>query len=102
LQGQFIEKVLDFYIEIHAELGRTWRSKNEGSFLRFRDKLLDTIKSSCNFIAFYPRNRNDYERHWINLEGNTNPRSGNVIRVLMPGLLDSEKRLVLPARVEVD
>ena len=102
LQGTFKDKLRQFYIDIHGKLGEAWRLRLQESFLRFREHLLEVIQSCCKLRAFFPTHRNQYEQHFIKLVGNNAPRTGNVIRVHVPGLQDEQNCLILPALVEVD
>jgi len=102
LQGNFKDKLRQFYIDIHAKLGEGWRLRHQESFLRFRENLLEVIQSCCKLRPFFPTHRNQYEQHFIKLVGNHSPRTGNVVRVHVPGLQDEQNCLILPAHVEVD
>ncbi len=102
LQGTFKDKLRQFYIDIHGKMGDPWRLKNQEIFLRFRENLLEVIQSCCKLRPFYPTHRNQYEQHFIKLIGNNSPRTGNVIRVHVPGLQDEQNCLILPAHVEVE
>lgn len=102
LQGTFRDKLRQFYVDLHGKFGDAWRVKNTDSFNRFREFLIEVVQSYCKFRAFFPRHRNQYDQHFIQLVGNNAPRTGNVVRVLMPGLLDDQNCLILPAQVEVD
>ena len=102
LNGTFDDELKDFYIALHSELGESWRLHDEDGFVAFRDAFHVVLSERKKFRPFIPKHRNDHPSEWMVLVGRRDSRTGRVRRVVQPGLIDSQGRLISPARVEIE
>jgi len=102
LDGTLPDELIRFYSELHDQYEPSWRAADESGFEKFRNSLLEVLNQRAGIVAFYPQKRGEFPGYWMTLVGNSTSQTGRVRRVIQPGLLDAERRLITPARVEVE
>ncbi|WP_020471906.1 hypothetical protein [Zavarzinella formosa] len=101
-EGRFEEELKRFFVDLHGDLGDVWRRENPAAADALRTAFLNMFLGEFNYSLFEPRTRERSQWDWMIPVGDKPPRTNQVRRIVQPGLFDSRKRLIVPARVEME
>ncbi|VTR98092.1 hypothetical protein [Tuwongella immobilis] len=102
LDGDLERVALQLFADFWDQLFDPFDSVNRERAHAVADRLREVMQQELGFAAFYPKLFQEQPEGWIEVAEGTRMRTGRVLRVLRPGLVDREGQLMLPARVEVD
>jgi hypothetical protein len=94
--------LVQFFQRSWERLGGTWRDEHPEAFTAIEQLLNQLLHEELNLTPFCPRHFQDHPDAWMRVRTRGVIQTGNVLRVLQPGLQNADGTLRLPAIIEVE